>query len=65
MAKQGCYNGCIHNKEIKLPEMRENYIFRCEAMGCYMKAENVKQSCKLFQSPYKVRIQTIEDFFDM
>ena len=62
MAKRGCNNGCIHNKEIKLPEMRENYMFRCDALNCYMKAENVKQSCRLYQSQYKVTLRTVEDF---
>lgn len=65
MAKKGCYNGCVHNKEIKLPEMRETYEFRCEAMGCYMRAADAKKSCKLFQPPYKIRQNTIEDFIDI
>lgn len=64
MARRGCLNGCVHNKEIKLPEMKENYIFRCEAMGCYMTTDNIKQSCRFFELPYKVKINSIEDFMD-
>ncbi len=60
--KTGCNCGCIHRKEIKLAEMRETYDFRCEAMRCYMKHDDVKRSCKLYQEPYTVRPLTIDKF---
>ena len=64
--KTGCNNGCIHKKEIKLSEMRENYDFRCVELGSYMKYEDVKKNCRMYASylkkNYQVRHLTITDF---
>lgn len=57
-------NGCIHNKEIKLPEMKLDYHFRCSAMGTYLKESDIKQSCRFYTPPYKVIQLSIEDFID-
>jgi len=60
--KTGCNNGCIHKKEIKLPEMRENYDFRCEELGYYMKYEDVKKKCRMYQGHYLIHNFTVTDF---
>jgi hypothetical protein len=65
MGKSGCLNGCIHNKPIKLAEMREKYDFRCAADSSYMKNEDIKQTCKSYQGQYKIHIKTVEDFLEV
>ena len=60
--KTGCNNGCIHRKEIKLPEMRENYDFRCEELGHYMRFKDFKKSCRMYQGYYQIRQLSLTDF---
>ena len=62
--RQGCYEGCIHYKEVKLDEMKDKYAFRCTAQRVYMKAEEAKRRCRFYEGPYRVIIRTIEDFFE-
>ena len=60
--KTGCNNGCVHRKEIKLPDMREIYDFRCDKLGGYIKFGNVKKSCRMFRGHYVERPLLITDF---
>ncbi|MDR2883996.1 MAG: hypothetical protein LBV09_02700 [Deferribacteraceae bacterium] len=64
MSRTGCNNGCIHNKPVRLQEMKDKYDFRCDAVGSYMKHDDVKQTCRFYQGQYKITPLSLDDFLD-
>ena len=63
MLKKGC-DSCRFRKEIKVEELKTKYLFRCAAQSKYMKEEDLKLRCNLYEGNIKITQQTIFDFLD-
>lgn len=63
MTNKGC-NFCRLRKEIKIEELKSKYLFRCAAQNKYMKEEDIKVRCSMYEGKIKITQPSIFDFLD-
>lgn len=65
MSSKGCLGGCIHRREIKIEQMKESYVFRCDMLKKYMTQDNIKCRCNMFQGEFTIKEYSLDEFLDM